>query len=217
MHTGKIIFPVLVTALFCCANPAGKDRPAYFTGEIEYSYSYESNRLNQDSLSNTRPSRGIFRYDSSDYQSSFIGKKDTFTYYYSGRRNKCLSSLNGSIDSTCEDYSIVTDSIINWKLYPADEKLNGQFCDVLEMQKKNSWVRYYVSRQLKLSPTGYNRHKSYNWDFYGEKTGGGLILKLEHRFANFTMKGEAASITEKGKDYHALTIPGSEFEKFCNK
>ncbi len=217
MHTGKKILVPLI-ALFCsCTNPADKSLPDFFRGEIEYSYSYESNQLNQDSLRIARPFKGIFRYDSADYQSSFISKNDSFTYYYSGVRNKCLSSFNGIIDSTCEDYSAATDSILSWKLYPANEKIYGQDCNVLEMQKKNSWVQYYVSRDRKLSPASYKRHRSYDWDFYGEKAGGGLILKLEHRFAKFTMKGSVVAVIEKKGDYKALTIAGNEFERLCNK
>ena len=187
MLTGKKILATLITLFCSCTNPADNNMPDFFTGEIEYSYSYESSELNQDSLKNARPFKGIFRHDSADYQSDFIGKTDSFSYYYSGIRNKCLSSFNSIMDSTCEDYSAVTDSILSWKLYATDEKIYGHNCNVLEMQKKNSRVQYYVSRDMKLYPASYKRHKSYNWDFYGEKSGGGLILKLEHRFAKFTM------------------------------
>jgi len=55
----------------------------YFIGEIKYSYSYETDSLNIDTLKSKKPFKSIFRYDLNNYQSQFIGK-DTFTYFYSG-------------------------------------------------------------------------------------------------------------------------------------
>jgi hypothetical protein len=91
----------------------------YFTGEVVYSYAYESNILNTDSLAKERPVKGIFRYDLNNYQSQFQGK-DTFTYYYSGSLNKCLSQSGSSENFECEDYGINTDSVVSWKIYPAE-------------------------------------------------------------------------------------------------
>lgn len=65
----------------------------YFTGIIKYKYTYESNVLNADSLKRIKPNKSLFRYDNNDYQSQFIGK-DTLTYFYSGKLNKCLSETN---------------------------------------------------------------------------------------------------------------------------
>lgn len=38
----------------------------YFTGTIEYAYTYSGDKLNIDSLSKTRPAIGIFRYDANN-------------------------------------------------------------------------------------------------------------------------------------------------------
>ena len=57
----------------------GHTEEKYFTGEIEYRYTYESNVLNTDSLAKERPVKGIFRYDLANYQSRFQGKASTLS------------------------------------------------------------------------------------------------------------------------------------------
>lgn len=185
----------------------------YFTGTIEYAYTYRSDSLNADSLAKTRASKSLIRYDTINYQSKFIGV-DTISYYYSGRVNKCLSETNHLGNYDCEDYGAFTDSVISYKLTDTDEKILGYSCKILEIQKKNSWLRYYVSNELKIAPATYRRHISYNWDIYGDKANGGLILRSEHRFKYFTMNGIATAI-EKAADLKALEIDEKLFSQFC--
>ena len=193
-----------------CDKPGNK----YFTGIIEYAYTYSSDSLNADSLAKTRASKSLFRYDTINYQSRFIGV-DTIAYYYSGRSNKCLSETGHLGNYECEDYGAFTDSVISYKLTHTDEKILGYSCKILEIQKKNSWLRYYVSNELKIAPATYRQHISYNWDFYGEKANGGLILRSEHRFKYFTMKGIATAIELKAADFKALEIDEKLFSQFC--
>jgi hypothetical protein len=122
-----------------------------------------------------------------NYQSQFIGA-DTNTNYYPGILNKCLSQTNHSENYECQDYGAFTDSVISHRIIDTDEKILGYSCKILEVQKKNSWLQYYFADELKIAPTTYDKHASYNWDFYGEKANGGLILKSEHRLKYFTLK-----------------------------
>ena len=195
---------------FACNHKKEKE----FAGEILYTYTYESSTLNIDSLARVRPSKGIFRYDRNNYQSSFIGR-DTITYYYSGSVNKCVTEASGH-DYECEDYGIATDSVLSWKLYPSDVKVLGQQCEILELQKRNSLVKYYVSKELKIAPSTYQKHKAYNWDFYGEKAKAGLILKLEHRFRSFTMKGVATSMKMSEGEFVAFQKSEEKLFESCN-
>lgn len=194
-----------------CRNKTGKK---YFSGTIEYAYSYSSDSLNADSIAAARPSKSDFRYDVNNYQSRFIGK-DTETYYYSGLKNKCLGKTNNVKNYSCEDYSAVTDLVVSWRTYDTDEKVLGYACRILEMQKGNSWVKYYVSTEMKIAPATYQQHKSYNWDFYGKKAEGGLILKSEHRFRRFTMKGVATGVDRKKGNFKALEIEEQIFAETC--
>ena len=77
----------LYTLLNGCIDTTSEN---YFTGTIEYAYSYSSDSLNTDSLIRIRPAKSFFRYDTIAYQSRFIGT-DTATYYYDGTLNKCVS------------------------------------------------------------------------------------------------------------------------------
>jgi hypothetical protein len=205
-----LILMLLITG--ACNNSKHEE---YFSGEVVYSYTYENSILNTDSLAKERPVKGIFRYDGNNYQSQFQGK-DTFTYYYSGSLNKALSQAGSSLHYECEDYGIATDSVLSWKLYPAEEKVFGQHCDILELQKKTSFVKYYVSREEKTAPPTYQKHKAYNWDFYGEKANGGLILKMEHRFTIFTMKGIATDLKKQDAKFKALEIDEKKMIEICN-
>jgi len=186
----------------------------YFTGTIEYAYTYSSDSLNADSLAKTRPSKSLLSYDTINYQSRFTGV-DTSTYYYSGKFNKCLSGTGHLGKYECEDYGTFTDSVISYKLLDTDEKILGYGCKILEIQKKNSWLRYYVSNELKIAPATYRQHVSYNWDVYGDKANGGLILRSEHRFKYFTMKGIATAIELRAADFKALEIDEKLFSQFC--
>ncbi len=205
-----LILMMLITS--ACSNSKKEE---YFSGEVVYSYTYESSILNTDSLAKERPAKGIFRYDLNNYQSQFLGK-DTFTYYYSGSLNKALSQAGSSQHYACEDYGKATDSVISWKIYPANEQVLGQNCDILELQKKTSFVQYYVSREEKKAPATYQKHKAYNWDIYGEKAKGGLILKMEHRFAVFTMKGIATELKKQDAKFKALEIDEKKMIELCN-
>ena len=205
----------MLTALLVHAGCSNKSTEHYFTGSIEYAYTYSSDSLNTDSLTKTRPVKGIFRYDLDNYQSQFLGK-DTHTYYYSGNLNKALSFSGNGSDYDCDDYAIATDSVTGWKLYDTDEKILGQNCSVLELQKGNSWVKYFISKEKKIAPATYQKHKAYNWDVYGEKAGGGLILKMEHRFKYFSMKGTATMINDVPGDFKALQLDERKFLEICN-
>src|SRR5688572_37474 len=186
----------------------------YFTGTIEYGYTYSSDSLNADSLAKTIPSKSLIRYDTVNYQSKFIGV-DTIVYYYSGRSNKSLSGTGDLENYVCEDYGVFTDSVISYKLTHTDEKILGYSCKILEIQKKNSWLRYHVGNDLKIAPATYRQHISYNWDVYGDKANGGLILRSEHRFKYFTMKGTATAIELGAADFKALEIDEKLFSQFC--
>ncbi len=207
-----VITLILLLNVYGCNT---KNEEAYFSGEVVYSYSYESNTLNTDSLTKERPSQSILRYDMSGYQSQFIGK-DTVTYYYSGNLNSCVSQNDSTKEFECEDYGIFTDSVISWKRHPANEKILDQDCDILEIQKKNSFVRYYVSKQNRIAPLTYQKHRSYNWDVYGEKANGGLILRSEHRFKNFTMNGIATSVKNYSVKFKALEMDEKTMTEICN-
>ncbi|HEX6846703.1 MAG TPA: hypothetical protein VF144_06980 [Chitinophagaceae bacterium] len=205
------VLSIFIALFFAsCNNPGTK----YFTGTIEYAYTYSSDSLNADSLANTRASRGLFRYDTINYQGKFIGA-DTIEHYYSGQFNKALSRSGSLGNYECEDYGSFTDSVISYKLIDTDEKILGYRCRILEIQKKNSWLQYYVSNDLKLAPGTYRRHSSYNWDYYGEKANGSLILRSEHRLKYFTMKGIATSINKSNIHFKALEIDEKLFAQYC--
>ena len=205
----QIIFLIIIF-IASCNDRANK----YFTGTVDYAYTYTSDSLNADSLAGTRPSKSILRYDELNYQSQFI-TADTLTNYYSGSLNKCLTQTGHSDNFMCEDYGGFTDSVLSYKIFDTDEKILGYSCKILEIQKKNSWLQYYVSNELKIAPATYRSHRSYNWDFYGEKANGGLILKSEHRFKFFTMKGITTAINKIDGDFDALGIDEKLFSQFC--
>ena len=151
-----------------------------------------------DSLSQLKPHKSECRYYNSHYQNRFYAN-DTITYYYHGKSGKCLTQINAENKFECEDYRVATDTVISYKEYPAKEKILGQQCKVIEWQGKYFNNRFYVSTEVKIPPATYREHMAYNWKFYGDKAHGGLILKSEHTFKNYTMAGIAATIQkEKG-------------------
>lgn len=205
-----VLFAFGMTLFSCKA----KRENNFFTGTIEYRYTYISDSLNTDSLTKERISNSYFRYDTIDYQSRFTGK-DTETYYYSGLRNKAISATGNPIVYGCEDYSVFTDSVLSVKHYDTEQRILGYSCKIVEIQKKNSSVLYLVSKDLILAPGTYRQHRSYNWDIYGIEAGGGLILLSEHRFKKFTMKGVATAVNRKDNAFKALEIDDKLFDQVC--
>ena len=201
---------ILIVSIAGCKNSGNR----YFTGIVDYAYTFASDSLNADSIAKTRPAKSILRYDTLNYQSVFIGA-DTQTYFYSGIHNKVLYKTGDTGNYECEDYGLFTDSVLSFKLYDTDEKILGYSCKILEIQKKNSWLQYYVSNDLTIAPSTYNKHVSYNWDFYGEKANGGLILKSEHRLKYFTLKGIATHLSSRDDSFKAFEIDDGLFSRHC--
>jgi hypothetical protein len=204
---------VSIFVLFTQCSPKNSSAE-FFTGEIEYTYHYKSDSLNIDSLKALKPHKSIFRFDSLNYQSQFFGK-DTTTYFYLSKSNLGVGQTTSTDSLECEDYGVATDSILYFKIYPSDTLVLGQECMVLEYQGKYFWNRYYVSAQSFLAPQTYQNHRAYNWQFYGEKSRGGLILKLEHRFEKYTMVGEAARITPFTKGELAIQASEERLLQLC--
>ncbi len=206
-----LVFIFLLTLAAGC----GQGGTGYFSGTVVYEYTYTTDSLDADSLAGVRPQIGYFRYDENDYQSRFTGK-DTSTYFYSGILNKCIAEEGHSGVYTCDDYGEASDSVITYRIYDTEEKVLGHSCRIMEIQKSRSLVKYYFSEDLIMSPGTYRNHKSFNWDFYGRISGGGLVLKLEHRFRSFTMYGIAVQVEKKNKAFRALEIEDSVFRNYCN-
>ena len=206
----KLFFLILIVGIAGCKNSGNN----YFTGIVEYAYTYASDSLNADSIAKARPAKGILRYDTLNYQSVFIGA-DTQSYFYSGIYNKVLYTTGATGNYECEDYGLFTDSVVSFKLYDTNEKILGYSCKILEIQKKNSWLQYYVSNELRIAPSTYNKHISYNWDFYGDKANGGLILKSEHRLKYFTLKGIATHLSSRDDSFKAFEIDNDLFSRHC--
>lgn len=197
----KFIF-ILTSLLFWeCSHT---DLEVYFTGQITYKYSYKSAHLNIDSLAHLKPEIGVFRYDLENYQSQFIGG-DTTTYYYLSSANKA-AWINDEGIYECENYGVPTDSIIAFKIYNTNEKIQDHDVDVLEFQSKHFWTRYYVSKELKLSPKVYEDHLAYNMSFVGKETNGGLILGVEHRFKDYTMIGRIVALNQSDNEFNAIQL-----------
>ncbi|MFD2823166.1 hypothetical protein ACFS5M_05760 [Lacinutrix iliipiscaria] len=207
----KTSFLCFCVTLFHC----NKNDEEYFQGKIIYKYHYTSDSLNADSLNLNRIRKSIFQFNLNNYQSTFIDN-DTTTYFYISKINKCLIKINSNLQQECEDYSLSTDSILHFKVYDTDEKILGHNCQVLEFQGKYFWNKYYVSKDVKIAPSTYRKHEAYNWKFYGEKVDGGMILKLEHRFKNFTMYGEALLLSNLNTNERALQITPEEIASVCN-
>jgi hypothetical protein len=208
---------LIINLFFISFASCQQKKKKFFTGTIKYQYTYSSNTLNEDSLTDSRPASAVFRYDLSDYQSMFTGK-DTIIYYYAGKKNKVVSATGNPVSFACEDYGQFTDSVLSVKSYDTTEKVLGYACRVLEIQKKNSWVQYFIAKDLQIAPDTYQRHVAYNWDVYGKEAKGGLILKLEHRFLRFSMKGEVRLLEKSNNPtFRALEIDTVFFNKICQE
>lgn len=176
---------------------------ADFEGFIKYEYTYESDSLNVDTLKKHRPSLSLFYYKDSLYLSSFIGQS-TDMYIVNGKTGVAyyLSGENDTI--VCEDYTKQTHQIKNYNLLPSEETVLGYDTRILEIEMEDATTRFWVSTDLKVNPQNFKNHIAYNWFFYLQKADGGIILKMEHEYPTFTMKGLATQI-------QSMEVPDSKF------
>ncbi len=211
--------------LFCCIfllscsqtqqeSPKTPTTSKYFQGEIHYNYDYASETRNLGYIRSKRPKSGVFKYDLQHYQSNFYGATQR-SYYYSGITNHAISSVDGAFDIKCTDYGINPDSLLHFEVHPTDVKIQGQACMIVEYQTVNVYTRYHVSKEVFLAPDVYQKHLAYNWSLYGQQGKGGIILKAEHFFDQFTMIGEVSKIVRYENGESAWDITEEAFQKAC--
>lgn len=206
MKINACLFILISMTFYACNNSKSvRTTPKFFHGKITYNYTYESALLELESLTRSKPHTGTMIFEDNNYESSFIGK-DTMNYIYSGDINMCYQFDGNGNSLGCENYRLYTDSILSYKLYETSEKVLDQECMILEFQGKYFWNRYYISKETKLNPEVFENNNAYNWSFYGGKSNGGLILKLEHRFKDFTMKGVAVSVQVYTPDMNMIRM-----------
>jgi hypothetical protein len=189
----------IINALSNCKTTTKNERQDSFEGIIEYAYTYQSDSINIDSLKTNRPSSGQMVYKDSLYKSVFIGfiGKNTESYIYDNHTGIAfhLSISSDSID--CEDYTAQNDTVFSYQIIETGEKILGEEVNILEFVSKYATQRFYYSLKHKVAPFNYDKHLAYNWNFYKEKTNGGVLLKVEHIFKKFTMIGIATKIEAK--------------------
>ena len=213
----SVLLILLIFQIFACRQENYEEKFPYFQGEVEYAYTYESEVLDVDSLNENKPHTGVFRYDLDNYKSTFFSQIDTLSYYYLSETNSALAQDNAQIVRECENYGIPTDSIIYFNVYETNEEVMRHSCKVIEYKSKQLWNQYFVSKEIKVSPNTYKDHFAYNMEFYGRESDGGLILKLEHRFKKYTMKGIATRIRIFYKSESALELSAEKIKKLCQQ
>ena len=186
----------LLIFIFSCNPKLKNELPPPFEGRIQYAYTYQSDSLDIDTLKAQRPHSGQMIFKDSMYKSVFVSDDKTETYLYDNATGIAFEwSAKDSIQ--CEDYKIPTDSVLRFEIIETDEKILGQEVKILEFDSKYATQRFYFSTKYKVAPHNYDKHEAYNWKFYMEKAKGGVPLKVEHIFKNFTMIGMVTRFEER--------------------
>ncbi len=210
----NILFQFLIILNFACNSEKQHPEETFFEGLIEYAYTYQSDALNVDTLKAQRPYKGMMIYKDSMYKSVFVANHKTETYIYNNAEGIAYDlSAEDSID--CEDYKIQKDSILRYEILETDEKILGHEVKILEFDSKYATQRFYFSTKFKAAPHNYDKHLAYNWKFYKEKAKGGVILKVEHIFKNFTMFGIATNVEVKEIDNHEFEFQKRKLKATC--
>lgn len=213
---GILVLGLLGLCICLLSNCTSADQD-YFKGEIHYTYSYASNRINLDSTNQSRPVKGVFKYDSKNYLSQFINTSDdTTSYYYLSDQNVAVSKSPGLSPWKCTSYGIATDSVLSYRYYDTHLVIEGQKCKILEFTSRYGTNKYFVSQEMFLHPSLYKNHVAYNWKFYGDITNGGIILRLEHQFPGYTMTGTTNKLIQYSSNDIAFNIPENRLLEYCN-
>lgn len=202
----------IFSLIYSCSMPAPKENT--FEGEIEYAYSYQSDTLNLDTLKAQRPTSGLMVYRDSMYKSVFIGK-NTESYVYDNHTGVAFHLTVNSDSIDCEDYTTAGDTVLNWEVKNTDETILGEPVGILEFSTPNATHRFYYSLQHKTAPYNSDKHAAHNWKFYKEKAGGGVLLKTEHIFKDFTMTGIARRIDVREVAAEEFEIDKSKLVDEC--
>jgi hypothetical protein len=207
-----IIITILAASSYWgCASPESP----YFEGVVSYTYSYQSDALDADSLRTVYPKTSDFYYSGPNYKSVFQAQ-ELEEYIYFGENGKCYTRDTTGSGFLCEDYSKPTDTVFQLELRESDEVIPGHACQLLAVKAGGFDSEFYFSPEIRLPPESYRLHEAYNWRAIMEKTGGGMILKSVHHFEDFTMTGVATALRKEAMPDTIFEVPPAAIASPCD-
>ena len=99
-------------------------------------------------------------------------------------------------DSDCLDYG---NNNSNSTIYSKNEikKVKGKDCLIVYQENDYAKSKHYFSKNLKINPDIYLNHKAYQWDELMKNGNGGLVLRSEHSYKDYTLIMEFDEIKEE--------------------
>jgi hypothetical protein len=175
----------------------------FFEGTLLYQHSIESKKLSVDSLKKVLPKASLYLYRAEFYK-GYVFALDTTVYIYHGGLGICMVKASGDATVYCADY--------NKKIYEpqkivVDRKqhnVNGYPCVMITSVFKNYKVRSWYHTGLKHYPEMFSKHKAYGYTKLMKAARGGIFVKSEIVYDNYTMTIELVNINER-------QIPENEF------
>ena len=153
-------------------------------------------------------------FKDSKYKSIFESKNKMEIYIYDNESGIAYD-LTDKDSIGCEDYKMNNDSIYSYEIIETDEKVLGHEVKILEFKSKYATNKFFFSKNYKVAPHNYDKHLAYNWKFYMEKADGGVILKVEHVFKKFTMKGVATQFEVQEINPKLFEIDKNKLKMAC--
>jgi hypothetical protein len=189
----------LMALVFAVHSGKAQD-PDYFEGSLTFKNYFKSDRLSEDSLNAANGSIGTYLYKGAFYK-GMIFSDDTLVYVYNGKLSKCIFYNSKDRTTYCMDYSVdESERPKRTRVLKQPVNIKGHHCTVVETVYKNRVSRSYYTLGLKLDPDVYLTHAAYSYNKLMKLVQGGLLVRSEHFYREYTMISELVNIYPRKVD-----------------
>lgn len=175
---------------------------------IKHKYSYKSETLDVDSLTNKKAKGDIYYFYKNLYQGvTFVGENQLI-YTYDSDRNSCLHYNLNQSSILCKDYSVNKgDTLI--KSYKKEGVFNikGFECQLIVLEYPTVTYHKYVTNRFYIDPILYQNHNAHDYSTKMEILGGRLAIRTEIIKPTHTMVIDLI-------DYKEAKAPLTDFSNF---
>jgi hypothetical protein len=178
-----------------------------FEGKIIYNISYKNKMLglSNEQLSAFMGTRQEYYIAGGNYKSVSNGNVIKYQLYVS-EKNKSYFLTAASDTLFWEDYSIVNDKPVNYKIVENADTVLGNPCDLLIVEAEHSNTKFYYFLKYKVDADLYKKHNYGNWYFIISKTNS-LPLKIVYENEQFISTSTAIEIKEMKLDKTFFEVP----------
>jgi len=205
----------LLSLLFILTISCSLDKNVkYFEGELIYTQTYKSDKLNTDTLAANSPNGSYYLINQRYYKGLTYGK-DSSLFILDGSTAKGFSKDKGDKQFSCFDNIESNMEPGTIQHFDKIETINGFKCKSFEVTSYGRKSLYYYSIDYKVNPTVYSKHNKWNWKQLMEAADGGVTIRSIHLNDDYELTIELKSLKEFRVDEKEFKVKDTEVVSGC--